>query len=146
MAYRYGLSTSTVKGDLTSGKHCSTCQLLEPRGRLLEAWLAANHWLGSIESYSFLWQLTLVSMNDAFSNSFGDLGLVVKKIVVVEVVKMIQVNYGKGVFFSVVGLVKVRKISDLKRCAILDSMKKTVIRVFFAGVETVTFKLLVRML
>ena len=55
-------------------------------------------------------------------------------------------NYRKG-FFSVVGLVKVRKISDLKRCAILDSMKKkTVIRVFFAGVETVTFKLLVRML
>lgn len=38
-------------------------------------------------------------MNDAFSNSFGNLGLVVKKIVVVEVVKMIQVNYGKGVFF-----------------------------------------------
>ena len=99
MAYRYSLSTSTVKGDLTSGKHCSTCQLLEPRGRLLEAWLAANHWLRSIESYSFLWHLTLVSMNDAFSNSFGNLGLVVKKIVVVEVVKMIQVNYGKGVFF-----------------------------------------------
>ena len=93
-------------------------------GRLLEAWLATNHWLRSIESYSFLWQLTLVSVNHALSNSFGNLSLVVKKIVVVEVVKMIQVNYGKGVFFSVVGLVKVRKISDLKRCAILDSRKK----------------------
>ena len=29
---------------------------------------SGNHWLGTIETYTFLWQLTLVSANRAWSN------------------------------------------------------------------------------
>ena len=40
--------------------------------QLLGAWLSSNHWLGSIETYTFLWYLMLVSANHASNSAHID--------------------------------------------------------------------------